>query len=222
MGALVKNLHFLIIAMALFNIFNLWSEKTEILDGLIVQTDSLSNTVKNKEKSKKEINKFFTDINEAKDRIERVASEIEKIQQQLPTEVNDGDVINFVTKKADELNIREVNITPSLELEDRGFYKIKKFIFKAKGTYVQFLILFENIADYKLILNIGKVEFSRNSLMQRSRFQIIDGQFEILAYQYNSDYKEDRGFDKIEQQSKGKFDSKKDGSPKKKGGGGED
>ncbi len=221
MGAIVKNLHYLIIALALFNIFTLWSEKNEILEGLIVQTESLSTSIKNKEKSKKEINKFFTDINEAKDRIERVASEIEKIQQQLPAEINDGDVINFVTKKADELNIREVNITPSLDLEDKGFYKIKKYLFKAKGTYVQFLILFENIADYKLILNIGKVEFSRNSLMQRSRFQIIDGQFEILAYQYNTEYKEDRGFERIEQQSKGKSGSKK-GTRKNSGGGSED
>ncbi len=139
----------------------------------------------------------------------------------MPTEINDGDVINFVTKKADELNIREVNITPTLELEDKGFYKIKKYIFNAKGTYVQFLILFENIADYKLILNIGKVEFSRNSLLQRSRFQIIDGQFEILAYQYNPEYKEDRGFDKIEQQSKGKTATAKE-NRKKTGGSGED
>lgn len=169
-----------------------------MITNLTDQIDIINNSIETKKRNKKELQNFFLDINEAKDRIERVALEIEKAQQQLPADLNDAEVIGFITRKADELNIREINISPEMKDDDKGFYSIRKYNFKAKGTYVQFLILFENIADYKRILNIGKVVFKRNNVQQRSRFQIIDGEIQVWAYRYNTGYKEDRGIEEID------------------------
>lgn len=204
MAKLIKNIHFFIIALGLFNFYNLWLDKSEKIENNKSQTEALTNSIEIKKKNKKELQEFFRDIEEAKDRIERVAQEIEKAQQQLPAELNDGEIMGFITKKADELNIREISIAPDIKEDDKGFYFVRKYIFKAKGTYVQFLILFENIADYKRILNIGGVSFSRLNAVQRSRFQVIDGQIEILAYRYNTNYKEDRGIESIEKSIKEK------------------
>lgn len=198
MGTIIKNIHFLIIALGLFNIYTLWEEKSEMITNLTDQVAVINNSIETKKRNKKELQNFFRDINEAKDRIERVALEIEKAQQQLPADLNDAEVIGFITRKADELNIREINISPEMKDDDKGFYSIRKYNFKAKGTYVQFLILFENIADYKRILNIGKVVFNRNNVQQRSRFQVIDGEIQVWAYRYNTGYKEDRGIEEID------------------------
>lgn len=198
MGIIIKNIHFLIIALGLFNIYTLWEEKSEMITNLTDQISVINNSIETKKRNKKELQNFFRDINEAKDRIERVALEIEKAQQQLPADLNDAEVIGFITRKADELNIREINISPEMKDDDKGFYSIRKYNFKAKGTYVQFLILFENIADYKRILNIGKVVFNRNNVQQRSRFQVIDGEIQVWAYRYNTGYKEDRGIEEID------------------------
>lgn len=204
MAKLIKNIHLLIIGLGLFNLYNLWLDKSEKIENAASQVEALNNTIAIKKKNKKELQEFFRDIEEAKDRIERVAQEIEKAQQQLPSEINDGEIMGFITKKADELNIREINIAPDIKEDDKGFYFIRKYILKAKGTYVQFLILFENISEYKRILNIGSVNFSRLNTLQRSRFQVIDGQIEILAYRYNTNYKEDRGLDAIDKNLKDK------------------
>lgn len=204
MAKLIKNIHFFIIALGVFNFYNLWLDKSEKIENNKSQTEALTSSIEIKKKNKKELQEFFRDIEEAKDRIERVAQEIEKAQQQLPAELNDGEIMGFITKKADELNIREISIAPDIKEDDKGFYFVRKYIFKAKGTYVQFLILFENIADYKRILNIGSVSFSRLNAVQRSRFQVIDGQIEILAYRYNTNYKEDRGIESIEKSIKEK------------------
>ncbi|MCK6595429.1 MAG: type 4a pilus biogenesis protein PilO [Bacteriovoracaceae bacterium] len=198
MGIIIKNIHFLIIALGLFNAYMLWEEKSEMITNLNDQISVLNNSIETKKRNKKELQNFFRDINEAKDRIERVALEIEKAQQQLPADLNDAEVIGFITRKADELNIREINISPEMKDDDKGFYSIRKYNFKAKGTYVQFLILFENISDYKRILNIGKVIFNRNNVQQRSRFQVIDGEIQVWAYRYNTGYKEDRGIEEID------------------------
>lgn len=198
MGIIIKNIHFLIIALGLFNVYMLWEEKSEMITNLNDQISVLNNSIEMKKRNKKELQNFFRDINEAKDRIERVALEIEKAQQQLPADLNDAEVIGFITRKADELNIREINISPEMKDDDKGFYSIRKYNFKAKGTYVQFLILFENISDYKRILNIGKVIFNRNNVQQRSRFQVIDGEIQVWAYRYNTGYKEDRGIEEID------------------------
>lgn len=198
MGIIIKNIHFLIIALGLFNAYMLWEEKSEMITNLNDQISVLNNSIEMKKRNKKELQNFFRDINEAKDRIERVALEIEKAQQQLPADLNDAEVIGFITRKADELNIREINISPEMKDDDKGFYSIRKYNFKAKGTYVQFLILFENISDYKRILNIGKVIFNRNNVQQRSRFQVIDGEIQVWAYRYNTGYKEDRGIEEID------------------------
>lgn len=217
MASLIKNIHLFIIGLGLFNLYNLWLEKSEQIDNSKNQVETLRNNIDLKTKNKKELQEFFRDIEEAKDRIERVAQAIEKAQQQLPSEINDGEIMGFITKKADELNIREINIAPDIREDDKGFYFIRKYIFKAKGTYVQFLILFENIAEYKRILNIGSVSFNRLNTLQRSRFQVIDGQIEILAYRYNTSYKEDRGIETIDKNLK-----EKPAKRAKKNSGGED
>ena len=201
MEKILKNIHWLIIAIALYNIGDYWKgaddKLTELAGQQAVQREGLSKA----QKIKKDITSFYKDIDEAKGRIERVAKEIEKSQQLLPGQISDTENISLLRRMAEDVNIKELSIQPDRD-DDRGFYIARKYRFRAKATYLQFLIMFEKISENKRILNVAELNFKKLDQPQRSKFQLIDGEFLLEAYRYNSSYKEDRGIEKIEQEFK--------------------
>lgn len=201
MEKLLKNLHWMIIAYAAFELYNLYTEANDRLLDLESRQEVQRNELSKNKKVQREIANYYKNIEEEKIKIERVASEIEKMQQLLPSEISDSDSINLLRKMADDINIKEMSIVPETEL-DRGFYLARRYRIKAKATFLQFLIMFEKIAENKRILNVGESSFKKTDNPQRSKFQVIDGDMIIEAYRYNANYKEDRGIDEIEQQFK--------------------
>jgi len=197
MGNILQKIHWLIIAGALFNITTYYLDVNEQLSGIVAQQDIQTQSYQKGLKTKKELALFFKDINEAKARIERVAQEIEKTQQLLPSTISDTDNIGLLRKIAEDVNIKEVSINPA-EDDDRGFFIARKYKFKAKATYLQFLIMFEKISNHKRILNISQLAFNKLDEPQRSKFQLINGEFILEAYRFNPQYTEDRGIDRIE------------------------
>lgn len=111
---------------------------------------------------------------------------------------------------SEDINIKEVSILPDKD-ENRGFYIARRYKFRAKATYLQFLIMFEKISENKRILNISELKYEKLDQAQRSKFQLINGDFVLEAYRYNAEYKEDRSVD-IEAEMKAKESEKK---PKK-------
>lgn len=211
MEKLLKNLHWLIIAYAAFELYTLYSEASEKLIDIESQQEVRRAELSKNKKIKREITNYYKNIEEEKIKIERVAREIEKMQQLLPSEISDSDNVNLLRKMAEDVNIKEISIAPEIEL-DRGFYLARRYRIKAKATFLQFLIMFEKIAENKRILNVGESSFKKSEQPQRSKFQVIDGELIIEAYRYNANFKEDRGIDELEQQFK---DEQQAGAPKK-------
>ena len=203
MGKLLENIHWFIIALALFNIGNSYKDLDDKTSEVVAQQQIQRDTLKKSKKIKKEIATFYKNIDEAKSRIEKVVSEIEKTQQLLPSEISDTENISLLRKMAEDVNIKKLSITPERD-EDREFYIARKYKFKAQATYLQFLIMFEKISENKRILNISEVSFSKLEMQQRTKFQLIDGEFTLEAYKYNTSYKEDRGIEQIEKEFKNK------------------
>ena len=197
MEKILKNIHWAIIGFALFNIGMFWNTSNEKITELHTQQETQRQQYATALKTKKDIATFYKDINEAKSKIEKVAKEIEKTQQLLPSEISDVENISLLRKIAEDVNIKELSLMPDSE-DDRGFYLARKYKFKAKATYLQFLIMFEKIAENKRILNISALTFAKLEQAQRSKFQLINGEFTLEAYRYNSKFKEDRGIDNIE------------------------
>ena len=201
MSKLFKNIHWIIIAVALFNIGSLVKDKEEEITNTQSKQEIQRASLAKAKKTKKAINNFYKDIDEAKGRIERVAKEIEKTQQLLPGEIIDTENVGLLRKMAEDVNIKEVSVAPEKD-DDRGFYIARRYKFKAKATYLQFLIMFEKISENKRILNVADLMFKRLDQPQRSKFQLIEGEFTLEAYKYNSAFKEDRGIDQIEKEFK--------------------
>lgn len=201
MEKLLKNLHWFIIAYAAFELYTLYNEANENLINIESQQEVRRAELTKNKKIQREITNYYKNIEEEKIKIERVASEIEKMQQLLPSEISDSENISLLRKMSDDVNIKEISITPEVE-SDRGFYLARRYRIKAKATFLQFLIMFEKIAENKRILNVGESIFKKSDQPQRSKFQVIDGEVVIEAYRYNANFKEDRGIDQIEQKFK--------------------
>jgi Tfp pilus assembly protein PilO len=202
MNKVLKNLHWFIILYALVNIYFLYTEKEEQLVALQANEATQQSIYKKNKKEQREVENFYKNIDEEKLKIERVAQEIERMQQVLPSDVSDTENIELVRRMADDVNIREIGVSPSKET-DNGFYIVRDYKITAKATYLQFLILFEKIAENKRILNIGQITFKKSTDPQRGRFEALAGEFTIHAYKYNANYKEDRGIEEIEKKFKG-------------------
>ncbi|MDD4976025.1 MAG: type 4a pilus biogenesis protein PilO [Bacteriovorax sp.] len=201
MEKLLRNIHWIIIAGALFNIGMYYKEVDDKISEIIGQQEIHRQALQKARKTKKDISAFYKDIDEAKGRIERVAREIERTQQLLPSEVSDTENISLLRRMAEDVNIKELSIMPDKD-DDRGFYIARKYKFRAKATYLQFLIMFEKISENKRILNVSELSFKKLEQPQRSKFQLIDGEFTLEAYHYNAAFKEDRGIDTIEKEFK--------------------
>lgn len=201
MGKIFANIHWLIISWAVYNIANLYIDSQSKLDGFSTVQESNRLALQKVKKKKQEIKLFYKDIDEVRSKIERVAQEIEKTQQLLPTEESDNENMILLKKIAEDVNIKETKITPDGD-DDRGFYIARRFKVKAKATYLQFVIIFEKIAENKRILNVLDLTFKKLDQPQRSKFQVLDGEFTIESYRFNPNFKEDRGIEKIEQDFK--------------------
>lgn len=197
MEKLLKNLHWFIIAYALFDFYTMYEEKTTHVADLDSQVEVQQNMLRKNKKTQKEISNYYSNIKEEKDKIEKVAREIEKMQQLLPGEISDSENIHLLRGMADDVNIKDISIAPDQEI-DRGFFLARRYKIKAKATFLQFLIMLEKIGENKRILNVGEASFKKVDEPQRGKFQLISGEFIIEAYRYNAQFKEDRGIDEIE------------------------
>lgn len=197
MEALLTKLHFFIILYAGWNLYNLYDAQSLELAASSEQVPILQSKLQKKAKEKRQMKEYFKDIEEAKQRIELVAGEVEKIQKKFPSEISDTENLMLTKTTAESLNIKNVFLTPGVE-ENKGFYFIKKYEFKGMGTYLQFLMLFDKISQSEKLLNVRNIKLTRSQIKQRGRFEVIDCQATLEAYRYNPDYKEDRGIDQIE------------------------
>jgi Tfp pilus assembly protein PilO len=210
MGSILKNLHLIVFLLAFVKMGFIYYDSYEQTGIKQSEIDKATEELQKNKKDQKEIQKYLDNIKDEKLKIERVAEEIEKTQQLLPSEISDIENSSLLRKMAEDLNIKDISISP-LNEENKEFYIAKKYKFKAKATYLQFLIVFEKISENKRILNVQDVSFKKMEQPQRSKFQLIDGEFSLEAYRYNPGHKEDRGFEEVEKEFKNKLKQ----SPKK-------
>lgn len=161
------------------------------------QVPALTAKINKNKREKKQLRAYLKDVEAAKERIELVAQEVEKIQKKLPDTVDDTKNLSLLKSLAEKLNIKSIYLTPLDEIT-KGFYIAKRYSMKASGTYLQFLMLMEQIGNTSTILNVKRIALENQQEKQRGRFQIINADIIIETYRYNTGYKEDRGISDIE------------------------
>lgn len=172
---------------------------TERLAEIQAQVPDLQGQIDQVHKKRKEIEKFLKDIEESKKRVDAVAQQVELLTKKLPDEINETKVLETLSAVANQVSLKKLTFETGEE-RVRDFLYAKDFTFKGTGTFLQFLVFLENLAAQERIFNIKSIKISKNKTPQKGRFQTVDVEGIIEAYRFNPNYREDRGFDKIEQE----------------------
>lgn len=149
----------------------------------------------------KKITKFKANLEKSKKRIVEVNEQIKKVQRQLPSNINDTDVISQIQEEAELLNLKESVVNPSKE-EVKGFYISKEYEFDSIGTYLQFIIFFERLKKAERLYNVKKLVIKNDGVKQKGRFTLTKCTTTLESFKYNAAYNQDSGIEQIEKQYK--------------------
>lgn len=211
MLGLINKLYLLLI---LYTGFLAWDAYQEVgIEAQTLQNDlnSVNGQIAKKKRELKKLKAYEKDVEQKKEEIEIVAQKLEETQRRLPKDISDTESINLIKKIGESLKIKDIQINPSGE-QANGFYITKYYSFSGKGTYLQFLILLENISKQERILNVREINLRKISQVNKSRYEIINLAATIESYIYNSSHRENRGIKEIENELK----SKKNTNPQAK------
>lgn len=187
--SLVKNIHLIIILYAGFNLFTLYEDQEMQLENTQNAFEGEKNSLRISKRKIKEIKKFRQNLANSKERVKEVVKQIEKVQRQLPTDVNDAEVQQLLGDVAKRLKIKDPSPAPGKEFLN-GFYYSKEYNFRGQGTFLQLLIFFENLAKMERILNVKQVSLTQAPDLARSRFQVLNIDAKVESFRYNQNHKE--------------------------------
>lgn len=197
MMAIVSRLWLFILLGTAYQTYTKFEEHQLNIENLNNQIPAVQNSITRAKKERKQLENYFADIEEAKQRIQKVRDDVEKIQRQFPSEISDTENISMLSSIAESLNIKNVSLSPNPE-EMKGFYFSKAYNVKAEGTFLQFLIFLERISEAPRLMNIKDIKLAQKSNKQKGRFQVINAEVVVEVYRYNQAHREDAGIDEIE------------------------
>ncbi len=193
----LAQLHVIIFLYAAWSVYSLYDEHNTNLASIEEQFPSLQEEIEASEKKLSKIDEYRKNREEAELRVREVFSSIDSLQKQLPQEVNDLEVLDFLTKEARALNIMDFQINPLPE-QKMGFYISKPYSIKGKGTFLQFLVFLERIDSAERLFNVKKLALLSGLELQKSRFRVIDVDLVIDTFKYNSAHTETLGIKEAE------------------------
>jgi Tfp pilus assembly protein PilO len=204
---LSKNLHFVVLALFFLMTMLDYEAHLSSVDEAQKKIPAARAKITKSKKKLKELKTFEENLVVSKKRVEEIATRINEVQKQLPTQISDTEVLDFIAKESSSINIKDSVINPKEE-ELNGFYYAKKYGFQGQGTFLQILVLFERIFNAERLFNIDKVVIKQSKEeFQKGRFHTVGIETEIESYRYNTEYQEKSGVAEIE---------KKFAKPKKK------
>jgi Tfp pilus assembly protein PilO len=189
MTSLSKNIHFAIIIYSGYATYQKYVEiKTKV-----AQVRSQIQPIENKiVKKKKELNiakQYEENLEVAKKRVKEIQSEIESARKQLPSESKGTEIMDNFVQSLRSINVQNPSLKPGKE-EKGDFYFSNAYILNASGTWLQFLIFFENLSKEERIFNVESLSLTRVKGGQRGRFQFVDMSAKLTSYRYNTSFKE--------------------------------
>lgn len=189
--AIIKNLHIFIFLYTAFINFELYEQKTQEIESQKSQIESSKARLARSKTELAKIDQFNKDLEASKQRVAEVVAEIERVQKQLPSEINDTEVQQILNGISKDLRMKTPNMTPKQE-QSKGFYFSKDYDFKVKATFLQSLIFFEqleNLSKSNRILNVKSVKLIDDpDSDRRSQFRTLRLATNVESYRYNTSF----------------------------------
>lgn len=188
MDKILANIHWIVIVYALYSYYEDYTVFEEQKRGLEDQKVAAEASVARNKKKLKSIEKYKNDLDRYQKWVVEVTEQIDKLRKRLPSEINDGFMMQSIREKAGEMNIISPLVNSGRDVLN-GFYIKKNYTLTGKGTFLQFLVFLENVDKFEQLLNVNNLELKAPDRdKQRGRFFILNGNVELEAYRYNPGY----------------------------------
>lgn len=196
MGKFLAQLHWIIIAYGAWGAYEVYDEHAIAMAQIEEQFPVTEEAIKSAEQKMSKIDEFRKNLDQSKLRVTEVFNNISQVQKQLPTEINDIEILDFISKEAKTLNIPEIDVSPTTELP-MGFYISKPYSVKARGTFLQFVVLLERINAAERLFNIKNLTIRSEDDIQKTRFRVVTLELMLDTFKFNSRHQETSGVDEV-------------------------
>jgi Tfp pilus assembly protein PilO len=195
-GKFISKMHFVIMLYAAWSLYGSYEEHAGLLVQITDQKPGLEQEIQAAQKKLEKIKEFRENIDQTKAKVNEVFSKIEKVQRQLPSDISDIEILDYIIREGRGLNIPEIEPNPLPE-QPLGFYISKPFKIRGRGTFLQFVIFLERLNSADRIFNVKSLNFKADDQPQKGRFQVINMDLMIDTFKYNMAHSETSGVDEI-------------------------
>lgn len=143
-----------------FTYYNL--DQTEI-DSRDQNIQSSKSEIANLERKIAEAKEFERQFEEKKKRYAELVRELQKLQGALPRQFYIPDLLSDIINEAKQLELEITKLEPDDKETTGELYNTLGFEIEAKGTFVQFFIFLDRIANMKRLVNVGKFVIDKDS-----------------------------------------------------------
>jgi len=199
----ITQFHFLIVAYALYGIYEGYTLHQAQLQDLLNQKDPINTQIGQQKKKLRDIEDFKKNLISSKKRVRELAVQIEEIQKRLPNTISDTELLGTIREDLDLLRIMDAKLNPQAEKEE-GFYFSKEYKLQGEGTYLQILVFFERLLFKERLLNVKDLKMVKQKKMQKGEYQFVDFETTIEAYRYNPKYLDVSDLKETEEEKKEK------------------
>ncbi len=193
---ILSKLHLIIFLYGAWSFYTVYSDYETQLAEITQQRPAIEDEIKKAEQKLGQIDEFRKNVDQTKLRVNEVFGNIEKVQRQLPSEINDIEVLDYLSKEGRSLNMPELEPNPREE-QPLGFYISKQYNIKGKATFLQFVVFLERINGAERLFNVKNFKIITPVEAQKGRFQVVDFDTTIDTFKFNSSHKESSGVDEI-------------------------
>src|SRR3989339_1049099 len=187
-NTILPKLYLLIIAYIGWGLYQDYEVIEEKKAELLTQEIASNAKLKKLGTQREKIKEYFSDIDAAKERIEKANLQIEELQKKFPSEISTTADLDFFTQIATSLKMKEVR--PQLQSEiSKDFYFEQRYFLSTRGTYLQNLIFLEKVAQAERLYNIDSITLNVANEQKMGRFQVISSDIVLVGYRYNKNYK---------------------------------
>jgi len=152
-----------IIVVTVFTLFSYYSlDQTEI-ESREQRIQTENSDIASLEKKIAEAKEFERQFTEKKKRYADLVKELQKIQGALPRQFYLPDLLADIITEAKQLEIEIVKLQPDDRETTGELYNSLGFDIEAKGTFLQFFIFMDRIAQMKRLVNISKFVIDKDS-----------------------------------------------------------
>lgn len=180
---LLRAFPLLILGYGIYGSYQVWLDYEEQLETIDNEIKVVKDNTEKLRKKNNEISTFKETLEVSRLRIDEINKQMDELKKQLPNSINDTEVMDLLSTEATKMNIRKLSLEPLREIQE-DFYFSKQYRIGGQGTWLQYLVFFEQLGNQERIYNVKRMEIKKSD-DQKGRFQILSFDTVMEAFRYN-------------------------------------